>query len=273
MTGTLRKYVVLGLASVAVAVLASALVAPRRNADATGMVPATVSTSVSAFSGRTVDLLESTRTAGSVEQFGMKTYVDARSGDEYVVDDRGVLKSYVHVPALRRSDGKQAKLTDDNITAIAKSFAAARFGDIDLGSSRIAIERKVAGVAADGTQADQVVATITEYREGVPSCNFVRMLLDPETGEVLLVNHDAGALPTDLEPTVTSESAAAQVAAALKMPVYSSRTAELRMWRAPGSHDACLVWRVTLRTGDSSFGARGFGIVDAHSGKLLAFGL
>jgi hypothetical protein len=203
---------------------------------------------------------------------GLTRFRDTETEDEYLVDDRGVVKSYVNARALRskRVSTASSRLSEAALEASARDYVASHLPEFDLSASRVTVEERAVGQNADGSPCEyETVVLFTQHARGIPTCNYVRLTMDPTMGETLTLNHDSGPLPDSASASVTGESARAKVADRLEMPVHTLKRQELQMWRDPSSHAVRLIWRVEMRTGSGDFGAEGVGIVDAQTGELL----
>lgn len=201
---------------------------------------------------------------------GSRRFLAAGSGDELIVDSRGVVRGYFNNRALqaRIPDSSNHPLPALQLATIARSFATSMAPGLDLRSCRQEVARTLVGTDAAGSVDYVTCIRLTQYVGAVPSCNYIDVTIDPGTGAVLTATADSGSLPDTTQPSISKAEAVSAAAKALSMPVASEVTI-LRIWRNPATHGAVLVWDVSLVTGTPSFGGHGNVIIDAVSGELL----
>lgn len=225
--------------------------------------------SVARFAKRRVGLRQ--LPVSEQEQQGhLSKWADVETGDEYTIDARGVIKTMADKHAMNAvAPVTKRSLTVASLADRAKTHVAAHFPTMALEKMRVSTKYYTVGTASDGQQQDLAQVELREYLGSIPTCNVVILQMNPETGAVLIVNHDEGPLDVPTQPEIASGAAIDKTAAAVSMPVHPNQSAELQVWRDPQTGRAHLVWQVTLRTGDSEFGATGLGTVDAVDGSLL----
>ena len=212
------------------------------------------------------------------DSLGFSDYRDSATGDIYIVDDKsGQVVFYGSITASDRSAqggaaGEAKYLTDGQVRRIALELASERFPRW-LGHNLI-VEYRSEGIRTDGSEHKTIRCTFKEYRYGLPTCNFLELTLNAETGELIGFLQSDGPIELDMSRAAMSDRDAIEVVAkAAHMPVHTVKESERMVWRAPSTREPHLVLRVVLETGDQYFGARAEGFVDLHTGELLSLGM
>jgi len=212
------------------------------------------------------------------DSLGFSEYRDKATGDICIVDDKsGQVVVYASITASGKSAqegvvGEAECLTTEQVRRIALELASDRFPRW-LGHNLI-VEYRSEGIRTDGSEHKTIRCTFKEYRYGLPTCNFLELTLNAETGELIGFLQSDGPIELDMSRTAMSDRDAIEVVAkAAHMPVHTVKESERMVWRAPSTREPHLVLRVVLETGDQYFGAKAEGFVDLHTGELLGLGM
>lgn len=136
------------------------------------------------------------------------------------------------------------------------------------------LEIREVGATVEGSRISEARVVFREYLEGIPTCNFVELTMDPVRGSIAGVLVSDGSIGVSkTTPTVPAERAVDTFEDATDMIGAKVVTSELFVWRLPSSDEAHLTWHIVLQTGsDEAFGATARGYVDALTGEVLFYG-
>lgn len=208
-----------------------------------------------------------------VRPAGCTDYVDANTGDLFMYDEvQNQVRQYFSSSALngQRPAKDASSLPEDKLLGIARDEARSRLSFEIPGSWKPSSDTRVTVQNADG-EVSQWVVEFREYLGSVMLENYVRIALDPLTGELLWLSQNRATTPIDpseVQPVVSQEAAIDTIASELKVDQYDVQRAEPIRWQAPDGSPAALVWDVSLvLPGTGRF--IGGGTVDARTGEVL----
>jgi len=201
-------------------------------------------------------------------------YVDETTGDEFLVDSRRGPVSYCSRSAAEQLCTKcssSACLPPETLLEMAREYAAERNPGVQVSEMEESIAITPVGLGENGCAVvSECRAEFVEYRTGIPTSNRIVMTMNPYTGQLVSMIRDIASIDVDTTPTISSAEAIRRVQEEFDMPLCSSQSSTLAVWRDPADLVPHLTWLVEVRTGPKDgFGATAFGYVDAHSGGLL----
>lgn len=204
---------------------------------------------------------------------GCTDYVDADSGDMFMYDEgQNRVRQYFSASALngQRPANDTSPLPVDKLLGIARDEALSRLSFEIPEDWKSSYDTRVTVHNEDG-EISQWVVEFREYFEAVMSENYVRIALDPLTGELLWFSQNRASTDadqSDVVPVVSADAAVDVIASELKVDRYDVQRVALIRWQAPDGSPAVLVWDIILVLPGTGRLVGG-GQVDAKTGEVL----
>lgn len=246
----------------------------------TAVVPPEAQQAMAQAAQRDVQLMDFSSADGvdpGLRQIGCTDYIDANTRDLFMYDaNEHLIRQYFSSSAL----GAQKPVKDpislpaSELLGIARDEARSRLSFDVPDEWKTSYDTRTSVQNKDG-EVLQWVVEFREYLSSTKSENYVRIALDPVSGDLLWLTQYRSSTPvdsSDLVPVVTKETAIEAIAAELKVGRYDVQRAEPIRWRAPDGSPATLVWDIKLvLPGTTEF--LGGGVVDAKTGEVLSMGV